>query len=642
MCGIAGLVAFRSISDEPVRRMVAAMHHRGPDGAEIEAPAAGVVLGSARLSIVDLSPAGRQPMADEDGHVWIVFNGEIYNFQQLRIDLETRGHCFRSRTDTEVVLRAYSEWGADSVHRLRGMFAFAVFDGRSTGAGGEGPTVFLARDHLGIKPLYFTVRDDVLAFASEVRALLASGLVPRALSPQGLVSYLFWGSTAEPLTLVEGIQSLPPGHHMRVRLSSGAVETSQELYWRLQPPAAAPITTARESGVAIVRSLLEDSVRLQLVADVPLGVFLSSGVDSTAIAALATSLHGGIDTVTVVFPEDEAYSEAALARETARRLGTRHHEIPLTELEMLRRLEQAMAALDHPSMDGVNTYFVSCAAREAGLKVALSGLGGDELFGGYATFAWVPRLQILAAIAGHLPPAVLVPAGNLSRWLAILRKDAAEKLADFLLQSNGLPHPYATSRALFALRRVRRLLNGGGQNAAARPWGKRFEDLVVRTRDLSPFARVSALEIGTYLVNTLLRDTDAMSMAHSLEVRVPFLDHAVVETVTAMPDAWQNGSALLGARTKTLLVDALGNLLPSEIVRQRKRTFTLPWERWLRGSLRRRVVDGIGDIPGPLRSLLNVREVRAVGREFLAVETGWARPWALYALNDWVRRHVGT
>ena len=257
MCGIAGLVASRPISDEPVRRMVDAMRHRGPDDSGVGAPMAGVVLGSARLSIIDLSPAGHQPMADDSGHVWIVFNGEIYNFQELRTDLEARGHRFRSRTDTEVVLQAYMEWGADCVHRLRGMFAFAVFDGRGRNPEGEGPAVFLARDHLGIKPLYFAVRDGVLAFASEVRALLSSGLVPRAISPQGLAAYLLWGSVAEPLTLVDGIRSVPPGHRMLVHLGSEALQASPKPYWHLQPHNGRS-NGSRGGAVAGVRALLED------------------------------------------------------------------------------------------------------------------------------------------------------------------------------------------------------------------------------------------------------------------------------------------------------------------------------------------------------------------------------------------------
>ncbi len=642
MCGIAGLVASRPISDEPVRCMVDAMRHRGPDDAGVEAPAPGVVLGSARLSIIDLSPAGHQPMADDDGRVWIVFNGEIYNFLQLRSDLEARGHRFRSRADTEVVLHAYIEWGPDCGNRLRGMFAFAVFDGRRTGPGGEGSAIFLARDHLGIKPLYFTVRDGVLAFASEVRALLASGLVPRALSPHGLAAYLLWGSAAEPLTLVDDIRSLPPGHRMLVRLGSGVLETSPEPYWHLQPHDGRSISGSLGGAVASVRSLLEDSIRLHLVADVPVGVFLSSGVDSTAIAALAARASGGIDTVTVVFPEDVAYSEAALARQTAQHLGTRHHEVALTGPEMLRRLDEAVAALDQPSMDGANTYFVSWGAREAGLKVALSGLGGDELFGGYATFASVPRLEVLAAVTRRLPHLLRVPATTLARRAAGLGGDAAQKLADVLVHPDLLPHPYVLSRALFALRRVQRLLNGAGRNAVAGLWAERFEGLVARTRGLGSFARVSALELGTYLVNTLLRDTDAMSMAHSLEVRVPFVDRVVVDAVTQVPDEWRNGPALSGARSKRLLVAALADLLPPEIVGQRKRTFTLPWDRWLRGPLRGRVVDGLADVPAPLRPFLDVREVCAVGRDFLAGRTGWSRPWALYVLNDWVRQHVGT
>lgn len=656
MCGIAGALNVGK-AEEAVRRMVERMRHRGPDDSGVHAPGPAVALGSTRLSIIDLSPAGHQPMPNEDGRIWLVFNGEVYNFHQVRADLERRGHRFRSRTDTEVVLHAYEEWGADGLRRLRGMFAFAVYDARAAGPDGAGATVFLARDPLGIKPLYYSAMEGTLVFASEVRALLAGCLVPRVLSPQGLGAYLLWGSVAEPLTLVEGVRSLPPGHWLRARVGAAGLEVSVEAYWRLpggddgsrdaagvgawsrRAPGGGPDRpVARAEAVARVRSVLEDSVRAHLVADVPVGVFLSSGVDSTAIAALAARARAGVDTVTVVFPEDTAYSEAALARQTAHHLGTRHHEVALTGSELLRRMDEAVAVLDQPSMDGVNTYFVSWGARQAELKVALSGLGGDELFGGYRTFTWVPRLEAIANVARLVPAAFRAPSRFVDR-MAFVLGDVAGKLGEMLASPDGLASAYLASRALFSPLRVRRLLIDEMASGLAGPWKDRFDEAVDGARRLGPFGRVSALELSTYMVNTLLRDTDAMSMAHSLEVRVPFVDRVVVEAVFRVPEPWRNGRSPSGAQ-KALLTEALADLLPREVAAQPKRTFTLPWERWLRGPLRQRVEEGMAALPNPLRPFLDPTEIRTVWENFLAGRTGWARPWALYVLNAWVRRHL--
>jgi asparagine synthase (glutamine-hydrolysing) len=610
MCGIAGLISPTPETVGVVQAMVAAMHHRGPDGGGLWVEGSGkiapgdprplqgrVLLGNRRLSILDLSAAGDQPMSNEDGTVWVAFNGEVYNFLDLRATLERLGHRFRSWTDTETVVHAYEEWGADCVARLRGMFALAVVDTRTTTPTGGETTLLLARDPLGIKPLYYTLVGGTLLFASEVRALLATALPPRRLSEEALAAYLLWGSVAEPLTLVDSIRSLPPGHRLLGRVEHGGVRFVIEPYWRLPAVSSAMRNGSRMEAVAELGRLLRESVALHLVADVPVGIFLSGGVDSTCVAALAAGAHGAVATVTVAFPEETAWDEAAVARETARRLGTKHHEVALTGPQMLNRLDEAVAAPDQPSMDGINTYFVSWGARQAGLKVALSGLGGDELFGGYATFAAVPRLETLVAVARR--------ASGPARWAARavaalpgLGHDARQKVAGLLAAPGLLPHPYAFARALFPPQRLRRLLNGTGPAAPTCPWVDRLAEIAASARGLGPFGRVSTLELGTYLVNTLLRDTDATSMAHSLEVRVPFVDREVVEFVASLPDAWRAGAGGPHRGPKALLLEAVGDRLPEAVVRGRKHTFTLPWEQWLRGPLRRKVEEGVGGGPG--------------------------------------------
>ncbi len=640
MCGICGIIGIgeRKEAEAVVCRMMAALVHRGPDdeGLLVEPS---VALGMRRLSIIDL-PGGHQPVYNEDNSVAVVFNGEIYNFLELRRELEGRGHVFRTRSDTEAIVHAYETWGEECVQHLRGMFAFVVLDARDSG-GIAGPSAFFARDRLGIKPLYYTVADGALLFASEVRALLASGRVPRRLSRAALESYLLFGSVSEPMTLVEGVFSLPPGHRIRPSaVSDHPVELPQpERYWSFPSPA----TETQRAGSCDpgdthtrLRALLEDAVRSHLMADVPLGIFLSSGIDSTALAALAARERAGIHTFTVIFPEQE-FSEAPLARRTAERLGTRHQELLLSGDQMLAQLADATAALDQPTMDGINTYMVSWAARQVGLKVALSGLGGDELFGGYSTFRTASQMRRVAALARRLPQALrsttapgVTRLGNASG-----RRDAGRKLAAMWRDPQALPHPYFYSRALFAPEQAAAFLRHD-LSAESSPWRTWLSEAARESDHFDEFTAVSILEARSYMVNTLLRDTDAVSMHHSLEVRVPLLDHPLVEFVAALPGAMKRGDNV----PKTLLVRALEDLLPSDIVGQPKRTFTLPWEHWLRGPLRDRVAAGLHDLAPALLPLLHSSAVLAVWQEFLSGRTSWSRPWSLFVLNEWVRRHI--
>ncbi len=638
MCGICGIVgpAPPQQLEAGVRRMMAALAHRGPDdeGLLVRPP---VAIGMRRLSIIDLA-GGKQPVSNEDGAIAVVLNGEIYNYRHLRAVLETLGHKFHTNSDTETIAHAYEQWGAGCVHHLRGMFAFAAAE-LSRDANRRPRRVFLARDRLGIKPLYYTMAEGNLLFASEVRALLASGLISPKLNPAALESYLLFGSIGEPETLLEAVFSLPPGHLATITLAEDESPAfAAECYWSGSDAAPRPASHAPHHGSAgppqeQIREALEQSVRQHLIADVPVGVFLSSGIDSTAIAALAAREHPGIYTFTVVFPEAD-YSESALAQRIAERLGTRHRELLLTSDEMLEQLDAAVAALDQPSMDGINTYFVSWAVRQAGLKVALSGLGGDEVFGGYSTFRAAPRLRRLSAI-GHWLPAPVRAALAPFVARAADSPDARRKLAAAWRAPGALPHPFYFTRLLFAPEPVRRLLyrSTGSDHSAWRQW---LATAAAECADWDEFSRTSWLESRSYLVNTLLRDTDAMSMAHSLEVRVPLLDHVLFETVAHLPAALKNRPG----RQKALLVQSLGALLPPEILRQPKRTFTLPWEHWLRGPLQKNVAAGLQRLTPALQTALNESAVRQVWEDFLARRTSWSRPWSLFVLNAWARRHL--
>jgi asparagine synthase (glutamine-hydrolysing) len=629
MCGICGIAGERAEAAEPMLdRMLAALGHRGPDDSgRLLAPR--VALGSRRLSIIDL-PGGHQPIAGEDGRVVVVFNGEISNFRELRRELESLGHRFSTRSDTETIVHAYEEWGEDCPCRLDGMFAFAVAE-FADAARSQPLRLLLARDRLGIKPLYYTLAGGQFIFASEVRALLAAGAVEGRIEPDALATYLLFGSVSEPGTLIENVASLPPAHRLSLRLDRAVDATRPQPYWSLAKEARRRRETPARSAAQAAsetRERLESAVRSHLAADVPLGVFLSSGMDSTALAALASRESSGVHTFTLIFTEEE-FSEARQASATARRFATNHEQLLLKGEEVLACHRQALLSLDQPSMDGVNTWFVSRAARQAGLKVALSGLGGDELFGGYETFRSAP---LGSWIARHLPEAVRRPAGRLleSSSAAAGRPDRGRKLASLMRDPARLPHPYFFTRLLFPPDEVDKLVHHNG-GFAGEGW---LRDVAREAAGFDDFSMVSQLEIRGYMVNTLLRDTDAMSMAHSLEVRVPLLDRELVEYVVALPEAWKRRR---GTR-KSLLADALADLLPAEVVAQPKRTFTLPWERWLRGPLQSEVEAGLAEPARALEPFLNRSAVRQVWHDFLGRRTSWSRPWSLYVLNQWARR----
>jgi asparagine synthase (glutamine-hydrolysing) len=427
---------------------------------------------------------------------------------------------------------------------------------------------------------------------------------------------------------------------MTLRLDRTLQALVIERYWNVATPVSTNGCGKKpdvSSPVAGVRKLLEASVKSHLIADVPVGVFLSSGVDSTALAALASREVEGVHTFTVAFPEEE-FSEASIARRTAATLGTTHREVILNSDEMLARLSEAVGALDQPSMDGINTYFVSWSARQAGLKVALSGLGGDEVFGGYSTFKRTPQYQRIAALGSRMPAGVRASVAAVagSTGGRFLPGDAARKLAALWNGSESLPDPYYFGRMLFTPSQVSELMKGNQPVEAQPLWWQWLSESATAARKLDSFAAISCMEAQSYLVNTLLRDTDSMSMAHSLEVRVPFLDHPLVEFVTQLPQEVKRGKGT----PKALLVAALADLLPPEVVQQTKRGFTFPWATWLRGSLKERIESGLSTLSPALRESLNSAKVQDVWQSYLERRTSWSRPWSLYVLNEWAKKHL--
>ncbi len=635
MCGIFGIVGQNArVAPEVLERATQSLAHRGPDDSgtvilheSIPCPVE-IGLGNRRLAILDVSPDGHQPMHDAETGNWIVYNGEIYNFRDVRGELEQVGTKFFSRSDTEVVLRAYARWGEDCLAKFRGMFAFAIWDARRH-------CLFLARDPMGIKPLYYAQSGSYFLFASEVRTLLGTGLVPRRLDHAGLVNYLTFGSAYDPLTLVEGVHALPSG--CTLTWEGGSLRQSR--YWDLVDNSSTeiPISLSSENEDKIsahLQPVLETAVRLQLVSDVPVGVFLSGGIDSSALVSILS--RGGVtpSTFSIVFREGE-FSEAQHSRAVAAKFRTDHHEISVSQSDVLAAIPDALRAMDLPTMDGVNTYFVSREARRAGVKVALSGLGGDELFAGYSSFRTVPRMERFAQLWSHVPASVRGPLA--SAFVALSpENDQNRKLASLARGNGRILHPYFLSRMLFTPAQQNSLFPDGAQVAASAT-AELIQNLE-RARLLDPINRVSYLESRCYMLNTLLRDADFMSMSQGLEVRVPLIDHQLAKAVLDLPGRWK-----LNGTPKKLLVGALAGSLPEEIVHRPKRGFTLPFEHWMRQELRSEIEPVLAEkrvAGGPLAGVMDGTQVQQIWNDFLQGRVSWSRPWSLYVLQRWCELHL--
>jgi asparagine synthase (glutamine-hydrolysing) len=626
MCGIAGWFEARpECGPDVLAPMLRAMRHRGPDGrgvAQIRTREGGQwLLGACRLAILDLTPAADQPMCDQQTGNWLVYNGEIYNFRELREELQGRGCAFSSQGDTEVLLLGYRVWGAEVVSRLRGMFAFGVWDEAQQ-------TLHLVRDRHGIKPLYFYRDGARMLFASELRALLASGKIARELDATGLDSYLKFGAVQEPATLIRHVRMLPAGHCLRW----SAQEVRQRRYWSLPGPELSPNgTPPRGARVRELGGALAEAVGMRLVSDVPLGIFLSGGLDSTVVTCLAARNGRSVKTFSINFAEKQ-FAEGAMARRVAAWAGTEHTEITVSESDLLAALPAALAAMDQPTVDGINTFFVSRATKAAGVTVALSGLGGDELFAGYRSFRLIPRMELADR---WLPQWTRQLAASLLES-RLLGARADRKLCAWLRQEYGFAHPFYLSRMILVPARVARLLEPEWLLAAdyglyAEEWGE-FRRLLAAHDSVN---RIACLELGVYMRNMLLRDTDFMSMAHSLEVRVPLLDHRVTEAALLLPGAWK----LDAQQRKPLLLAALERPLPPDIRQQPKRGFEFPFDHWLRSRLRPEVESAFAE-PGALAGVLRWRQVQWKWNEFLAGRMHWSRPWMLYVLRQWCEANL--
>jgi asparagine synthase (glutamine-hydrolysing) len=568
MCGIGGLIGAQDEGGVISRRLLAALRHRGPDDEGMMQPTPTVSLVHTRLSIFDLTPAGHQPMTDgpsrDSSGSWVVFNGEIYNFKELESELAARGQTFRTRCDTEAILRSYREWGEAAIPRWRGMFAICLVD-PARGVG------YLVRDRLGIKPLYTRrLPGGALAFASELRALLS--LSPESgsseVEPSAIESFFAQGAVHGYQTLIKGVEMMRPGEMMVVDLATGK-EMRRATFWHL-PAAVSGEAPARARAVEELREVVTEAVKLHLASDAPLGLFLSGGIDSSALLALASaSWSGTLRTLTIGFDSPD-FDESDISSATAARFAVVHQNIRLTGGDVLGQIPNALAAIDQPTVDGFNTYFVSKAAREAGLTVALSGLGGDELFGGYATFTDVPRA---IALAENPMLSMLARLGG-----GFMRNRAGLKLAETGRRPPDALAMYLLRRELF-LPAERRALMPRPESADPLTGidSALLENLRTESCSLGAATRISFFEMNLYMRHMLLRDSDVASMAAPIEYRVPFLDHRMVEAVFSAPDSWK----LPDPRPKPLLLDIAGAGVRPEVWKRAKRGFTFPWAEWM-------------------------------------------------------------
>ncbi len=627
MCGIAGILAR---DEATVRRAVPAMmatqHHRGPDDAGQAYGKLGdlvVGLGHTRLSILDLSPAGHQPMVHPASGDRLIFNGEIYNFAALKAELERRGITFRGHSDSEVLLNALVTWGPACISRLQGMFAFAFHDVRAN-------RLILARDSIGIKPLYLAdLPGGGLAFASEVRAILETGLVPRQVDPRGVAGLLAYGAVQRPSTIFRGVSDLAPGCFEIVTGAGGAAGRRLERFWA--PPAVDRSATL-SAAITAVKTTVDAAVKDHLISDVPVGLFLSSGLDSTILAAVASRHAARLRSFTVGFSDDPDLSELALAGETARLFGLDHTPIEVTSKDAEAATVAWLSSLDLPSMDGFNVFLISKMVRAHGIKVALSGQGGDELFGGYPSFMDVPRLHRWFRAARLFPRGLR---RTFARAATIGRpRTIKAKALDLASCDGSLLGLYLARRRVIAPPALRAL----GLDPAALSLTEDYQapegidpELLVGA---DPVTAVSRLETRFYLGNMLLRDGDVNGMSHSLEIRVPFLDQRLLDLLMPLPGAIRLPH---GRADKYLLRRAFPELLRPALLRQEKRGFTLPMGSWMLGPLRELCNEGLTATKA--LGLLDGAGVDATWAAFARAPGGsaWSRAFALCVLGLYLR-----
>ena len=610
MCGINGIFGEvnTGLANEKITAMNQCMEHRGPDDNGVYAEKH-IALGHQRLSILDLSSLGKQPMQSNSGRFILSFNGEIYNFKEIKKELD--GYDFKTQTDTEMVLAAYEEWGYSCLEKFNGMFAIALWDKVRE-------ELFIARDRMGIKPLYYYENKGKMVFSSEIRSLLESGMVPRRLNHSCLSEFLEYQTVHAPNTLIADVKMLEAGCWMKV--TKEGIE--QKAYWQMENFTSKINNTSKKEAQSQIKELFFQSVERRMLSDVPFGAFLSGGIDSSAVVAAMSKLSSQkVETFNISFAEKE-FSEAKYADEIAKLYNTNHHEIQLSPTNFLEELPSALMAMDHPSGDGPNSFIVSKATKNAGVTVALSGLGGDELFCGYDVFSLLNKLEQSAI--KHLPLGIRRMIGNL--LYAAKKGNKTHKIKTLLAAKKlDFEHAYPLFRQTLWKEEIEKITGTYSEDVLNRFILKGEEEL---------YSKVSVAEMQTYMQNTLLRDTDQMSMASALEVRVPFLDHTLVEHALGLPDVLKHPIS-----PKKLFVDSMGDLLPESIWKRKKMGFTLPWSVWMKNELRTYC-------EGNLKHLQNIKSLNYEAIELLwnnfqqeVPLYTWTRVWPLVVLGHWIKEN---
>ena len=611
MCGISAIIHPKEklLVRETLERMNAAMAHRGPD-ADGCYTNDNIGLGHKRLSIIDTENSANQPMLSSNKKWVIAFNGEIYNYVELKAN-ELQGVSFQTESDTEVILELFQKYGVEGISKLKGMFAFVLHNI-------ETAETYVARDRYGMKQLYYSMQNDACFIASELRALLASDAIPRKLNRSALEEYIETQTVCAPNTLIEHVQLLEAGHYLHFKKN----ETTKHCYYRLLNDTSYELSD-KKSAQELLRSTMRESVVQHMRADVPFGAFLSGGIDSSLLVGLMSEVRAEkINTFQISF-EEEAFDERKYAQLVAKKFNTQHHEINLSANAFLKDIPAAIAAIDFPSGDGPNTYAVSKAAKEAGITVAISGLGGDELFAGYPVFQYMQSIEksFLLKLSYPLRKSASALLNSLSSTRSLRKK--AELL--------GLPK--ANLASAFPLVR-----NVWKTNELITRTTKHFEIEnnfnFIFEKNAPLLNRVSAAEIESYMQHVLLRDSDQMSMAHSLEIRVPFLDHQVVELATHLSTNLKNPTS-----AKKFLTETFADLLPREVVNRTKMGFTLPWSVWMKNELREFTEEGFNELYK--QDVINEKVLRKAWNKFILgnEEKSFISFWHLSVLGHWMKNN---
>jgi asparagine synthase (glutamine-hydrolysing) len=618
MCGLAGILKFKEneLNPDLIRVMTDCMSHRGPDATDnfIEGK---VGLGHKRLSIIDLSEKANQPFIDNSGRFVLVYNGEVYNFREVKSLI--KNYTFKTSSDTEVLIAAFNQMGIDCVHYLKGMFAFAVWDRAKQ-------ELFLVRDRLGVKPLYYYCNQEHIIFASECRAILATNLVPRRLSKDGLNEFLSFQSVSCPLTMIQDIRQLEPGSYLKIK--NGIIE--QKYYWDITEVWSGSFDFLDIKSIENkLRQLLEKSVERRLVGDVKMGIFLSGGIDSSAIVGLISEvINAQSNTFNISFGEKE-YDESAFAEEVARKFNTNHSTINIKPVDFLSEIDNALSAMDLPTGDGVNTYVVSKIVRTAGITVALSGLGGDELFAGYPIFKNYLKINRNYALFNK--------SAGLRKLLGYFSEHKLSSRRQRIFQilkmpSSSIDNIYPILRQILSPEMLARLTNFDQPKTTIIS-----ELLRVKKQSIDKFPLLSQVSIAEYLGytgNTLIRDIDQMSMAVSLEVRAPFLDHDLVEFALGIPDKIKFSSF-----PKGLLVNSIKPLLPESVARRKKQGFLFPWNEWMKKDLRLLVQEKIYRMAE--RDFIRKDALLKYWDNFLSKNSSvrWSEIWLFFVLETWLEKN---